>query len=289
MKKIICLILCAFLLTACSRGGVRPPENDELLPDVAIGTVDPSPTIVSSDFEERLSALEIFTPRAEIINRYHPYPTYELITGDYGKLYPFPAFATSIYDVLYGLMTADGRVVLDELFEFIWYIDIGDGYYRTHRVIPDNGWETRYIAADGSRELILPQDVFSYAMLDDETIRIFVRQGDWDEEWKDRTYTGILDMDGNIISPLINVGENYKSFSFGGAQFEDALYVNIHTGEHFVHFHGTFWVSYEGGEHIVESRVINEQEEIESILKYTDKIRRTRWFGRNGLSNKQGD
>jgi hypothetical protein len=246
-----------------------------------------------SAFEGRLAALEPYTanPRTEIINRWYPNTTYELIPrDDYGKLYPFPAYAEDMWNVLYGLMTADGRIVVDGLFEFVWFIDKGDGYYRAHRFLPEQGWETRYIAADGSRELILPERSAYYAMLADETVRVFMHERlDIGDSWWETMQVGVLDMNGNIISPFIRVSENYIYYSFGGGQFVDALFVNINTGEHFVCFLADIWVGFEGGEYIVESATINARGEIEATFIHTPSIGSTRWFIKDGITLKVGD
>jgi hypothetical protein len=277
------------LLVSCA-------DKTELPTEITDDVSDEQPRELS-EFEQRLASLEAFETqiRTEIINRYHPYPTYELIPGDYGKLYPFPGFAMSEWNVLYGLMTADGRVVLDAMFEFVWFIDVGGGYYRTHRLVPafledDYGyWETRYIAADGSRELILSEHASYSAMLKDETVRVIEIRDKWEENGWENRLVGVLDMDGNIISPFEHVEDNYAVYSFGGAQFEDALYVNRHTGEHFFFFGGAIWVGHEGGEYLIEYARVTEAGGIEARFIYTPSINATRSFIRDGISLAIGD
>jgi hypothetical protein len=286
MKKLICVFLCMALLTAC--GDSEPLAADDS-PDTQITTTPPPPVEPPSEFEQRLATLEARQPRTEleIINYYHSAPVYELIPGDYGKLYPFPALAVDRHNILYGLMTADGRIVIDALFEFVWFVDIGDGYYRTHRYIPDEGWETRYIAADGSRELILPA-VAQQSMLPDETIRTFEQRGEWEENWRDTYYTGILDMNGNIVSPFVHVDSHYAHVTITNAQYDHVLYMDRNTGEHFVFFHGTFWSSSEGDEYIIESAVINERGEVEARFAFTPSIY-SRWFITDNITLAIGD
>ncbi|MDR2531734.1 MAG: WG repeat-containing protein [Oscillospiraceae bacterium] len=301
MKKLLCLILCAVMLFAFVACNDDEPELQNDTPSDKTPPSEenqPAPPELS-DFERRLAALDAFEMRKpDIMERRHPYTTYELIPGDYGVLYPFPAFNADDgygYGILYGFMTADGQVVVDGIFEFMWFVDINDGYYRTHRFIPslnDNeygDWETRYIAIDGSRELILPERSYYFAMLDDETVRVFQHNGFDAENWWDLMQVGIIDMDGNIVSPFVNVNENYKRFFFGGGQFESALHVNIHTGEHFIHFYGAHWLSYEGGNFIVENAKINAQGEIEAMFIHTPDINETDWFIKDGITVKFGD
>jgi hypothetical protein len=228
MKKILLLIICIFLITACN---TDTPEiideqltiDDEQLPEIPI----------LSDFEKRLAALEPFEPRTEIIRRYHPYPAYELIPGDYGKLYPFPAYAESGWNILHGLITADGRIVADGMFDMVNFIDLNDGYYIMERMTPHEAldgspqWINTVMTANGSRSFSTPNYV---TVTSDGNIRVFERRFNGDESLGE--FVGVVDFDGNIISPFVHESE-FLRFEIGTARRGYSLYVNRETHEVF--------------------------------------------------------
>jgi hypothetical protein len=228
MKKLTAILLAGIIIfSACNTG--EPPAP--ILPETETDDAPPIPPMTPEpDFAERLAALDSFEPRTEIINRYNPYPAYEFIPGDYGRLYPFPAIAGNNWSVLHGFMTADGRIVQDGRYDNVSFIDLDEGYYIMDSMIPreDNpDWWQREITVmtlDGSRSFSTPNHV---VLLGDRKIRVFERCYDEGGE-----YIGVFDLDGNIISPFVHNSE-YAWFGLGTSWRDYGLYVHRETLEAF--------------------------------------------------------
>lgn len=255
MKKFLWLILCTVLLASCVNNN-KPLETngEEPTAEPEVRADEPS------SFAERLAALEPFEMRSEITSRFFDETVYELILrDDYGKLYPFPAG-----NRLYGLMTADGRIVVDGVYEWVQFIDVDDGYYHVVRSLPAGGqWDYGYrenivMTADGSR-MVSVSDGHIVVLPGG---RILVFEFVYIDEINDELIS-IIDMDGNVISPPVSRNENYKFFYMGGMVGSHGLYVNINTGEFFT-----------GIQHITlteeNARVrLTEDGGLDALIKYT--------------------
>jgi hypothetical protein len=263
MKKLICMILCVVLFTACGDDEQLTIDDEQL---TIINEPLPEITTTKSPFEERLAGLEPFEPRTEIIRRYHPYPAYELIPGDYGKLYPFPALVTADgYNFLYGLATADGLIVLDGVYDNVQFIDIGDGYYHMWGMIPpetEGGyWKTMYtiMTMDGNRAFSTPHHV---VILGEGLIRIFERRwegAEYDSEYLGE-FIGVVDLEGNIISPFIHHSE-FAWFGLGTGARDYGLYVHRDTLEVFTDLQDLWFEP--------ESISLGENDELNAVIKHT--------------------
>jgi hypothetical protein len=142
------------------------------------------------------------------------------------------------YGFFYGLATADGKIVLDGVCLYIRFIDADDGYYEI-----STGEEVFYITADGSRRIdIKSNPVF----IGDGKIRVF--------EWReDGEYIGVIDLDGNVISPFISVNDNFYIAEYSG------LYMNKSTGEAFF--------SVQGQDADIISAHVNENGKLKAIVR----------------------
>ncbi|MCL2638218.1 MAG: hypothetical protein FWD48_07575 [Oscillospiraceae bacterium] len=237
MKKIFALILCMVLLSSCNKA--EPNVGDDAL---GVPQEEAPQESDFSQFAERLAALEAFEPRTEIINRRYEELNYELKSADYGRIYPFPASRANECSHLYGFMTESGEIVLDGMFYIVNYIRyVDDGYYIAWRYIGDD-WQTDYtiITADGSKAITVSGFP---VLLGDGLIRIIERHFNG-EHWQESV--GVIDMDGNTISPFLDVDENYVLLMFGGGLrygMSDAFYVHKETGETFTNIQ---WLPWEG-------------------------------------------
>jgi hypothetical protein len=258
MKKLICVFLCMTLLTAC--GGNEPLIADGNPGTPEITATPPPPPEPLSEFEQRLASLDSFEPRTEILRRYHPYPAYELIPGDYGRLYPFPAYGKDSWSTLYGLMTEDGRIVVDGIFSSVQFHDTDGGYYYTYRMVPtgddvDFGYaESLLITADGSKTLDMT-DYWSFRLLGGGKVRVW--SSDWDEETREWRgfFTGVIDIDGNILTPVVNPDEHYLRFETDAGV---VIYVCPYSGEYISEW---TWLYF-------DSVSITEDGELSAYVKY---------------------
>ncbi|MDR0197770.1 MAG: WG repeat-containing protein [Oscillospiraceae bacterium] len=166
MKKFFtCICVCAVLSASCGKSAPLPEPADTSDITNASELADPpdpaNPAL--SSVAERLSALEPYETRSEVIDYYFPEEggLSEFVPADYGRLYPFPACTTfSNYDSYgissTGLMTADGKIVVDGIYSGARFYDADDGYYilqtalSPERVgISDYATEDTVITADG--------------------------------------------------------------------------------------------------------------------------------------------
>jgi hypothetical protein len=266
MKKLICLMLCIALLTACGDNELPAGNNGE----APVITTTPPPDVDAypqegNEFTERLASLSEFEPRTEIINRYHPYPTYDIKLSDYGRVYPFPALVTADgYNFLYGLTTADGRVVLDGVYDNVQFIDIGDGYYHMSRMIPpevEGGWwRTEYtiMTTDGSRAFSTTHYV---VVLGNGLVRVFERRwegAEYNSEYLGE-FIGVVDLEGNIISPFLHHSE-FAWFGLGTGARDYGLYVHRETLETFTDLQD---LTFEP-----ESISLGENDELNAVIKH---------------------
>ncbi|MCR4616316.1 MAG: hypothetical protein K5756_09240 [Clostridiales bacterium] len=137
MRKIIAVMLIlALLLTAAACG--RPAEEAETT------TVEPETTQEDQTAEQgtpffKLSSLPDIGKHSSqlIVDRwYDTYQDHLLLRSDYGTLLPFigevaDIDASAIYDdttqLNYGLMTLDGKIVVDAVYNYIWAETAPDG------------------------------------------------------------------------------------------------------------------------------------------------------------------
>jgi hypothetical protein len=165
----------------------------------------------SPSFSERLSALEPYETRSEIIDYYFPEEggLSEFVPADYGRLYPFRAAASSgggYYDAFYGLMTADGKIVVDGVYGDVAFYDADDGYYILRTTSSPDGLpdsfetETTVIAADG-KYMTGPHPGWAVEPAGDYLVRVI-----------DNSFIRFIDIrSGDVVSS----GE-YESFYVGG-------------------------------------------------------------------------
>jgi hypothetical protein len=230
MKKLICILLCVILLTGC---GSKPVEEipsyfkRELDPELIEG--------LNPEFVKRLERLEFAEPRTEIINRYYPQLIRELNPRDYGRLYPFPALGHGSvwgFEGVLGLMTEDGRIVVDGVYEFVEFIDVDDGYYRVAVMFPDENseWgsirEIFLISANGSRVLKVSETA---EPIGNGFIRVNERRGA-SEMYTGYDYISVIDFHGKVEVPFYRAVEKYANFiadEWGWSQ----LYVDLQTKE----------------------------------------------------------
>ena len=235
------VILCAVItLPACgkneppaiteSAAATEPPLITTMAAPVLTTTPNPTETAPTSteppgyqappglpDFSERLAALEPFRgQRSEIVSRWYPDTVYELIPrDDYGRLYPFPVYnpLDKYSGAMHGLMTADGKVVLDAFYG-ITYIDWKDGYYLLSQYDIEISNAGNYNEAQIS--YIMPAD--GSRIREQKGIRSNYEQpylGNGEFIIYDNDDVGVVDVDGNWVVPLMNIKDNYYTFGYG--------------------------------------------------------------------------
>ena len=307
MKKLISLMLCTILLTACGSNGDNSGEIDtpEITPapqpqiePTPEPQVEPTPQIEPelTDFTARLAALEPYEQRTEIYSRLYPQTVSEFIPADnYGKIYPFPAVDYgNTWDVFYGFMTADGAAILDGTLQFVFYADIDDGYYRAVRFVSDLISETVYVTADGSKAIAI-RGYNESQLIGDGKIRVFRwnKLDPEDYDWDDVS-VGVIDMDGNIVEPFEDLRDYAKLYLDLSAQYGPIMYVNkaTATGDYFIsfttpsYFRPSLPSDYS---FIIENVAVNDNGEIVADFVHTPSIKSTQNFISPGVTIRLSD
>ncbi|MDR1754863.1 MAG: hypothetical protein LBR74_08175 [Eubacterium sp.] len=214
MKKFIFLVLCAALFTGCFNNDIpviggssgeklKPFDTTSRYDQTTPETLSYYAANASPEFLKRLSELEPYQTRSEIKSRYYPETNYELIpSDDYGKLYPYPAY-NSGYAVIYGLMTSDGRIVVDGAYGIVKYIDWGEGYY-----ILGTSSGGRIITANGSLQTGVFPGNLKY--IGKDRVRVLEYRDNGGESLEE--FVGEIDLNGNIIAPIVSIKDNYKKY-----------------------------------------------------------------------------
>jgi hypothetical protein len=265
VKRLICVLLCAVLLAGCGRN----PELEEA-PSYFKRELDPVFVKgLNPDFISRLELLELGEKRLEIINRYHPNIIRQLITKDYGRLYPFPANGREVawrFEGLYGLMTADGRIVVDAAYSNAEFFDVDDGYYRVHKQIPDESgsWGSRaesYIITANGSHILSGYD--TAVPIGNGLFRVNERRG-VTVDYIGYEYISVINMSGLVVEPFFRIVERYVFFKADELGFS-GLYVDLETKDAFF-TNGWILTEFDG-------EIVNVTEDsIEAAFRYSPKV-----------------
>ena len=204
------LLLCA--LTACQRPDKPSPSPPQMLEPLPAVPSAPAPSAPPEEKPAYSVVLPDGVPErivfdaGEIGTRYYPETTLALLPSpDYGRLYPFVGAATkwdyiwSGVQLLYGLCTADGRIVVDPVYNSTEIVEKdGNAMYMLQRIV-NHRYETTFAALDGSWAAAY-QDNDRRPMLYDAQSLYLPPKPDYISVYDGKGW-GAIDYKGNLVYP----------------------------------------------------------------------------------------
>ncbi len=243
MKRAICLFLAfCFLLSLCGCGGLSPEGTTEeptfdtteplsepaetTAPEPAVFSLKTLPDIGGYVSDEKKAyffddgAHETFAPRDDYgkvvpyyanTSVYREVPVYTYTNEDGSSFEEDVEKRSLMYGVGVGLMTRDGRIICEPIYDFFYRMEDADGKkaWELHTENPEEMYSSKLtvIADDGSWKLDFPEG--SYVMSDDSDMRGYFKVNVFDDE--DNSGVQIFTFDGVPLADLVKLRKKYET------------------------------------------------------------------------------